>query len=120
LFASEDSGHSSAAPDTPVSGLGMAGFLSVKPLTLQPMSSTFIYPIPESTFPHSDPKAVVEILTCMEDGSPLPSWMLFDPVHRVVSGTAPKGVTGAFRIMLIARDQLGQEAVTFLTITIGG
>jgi len=117
-FASGDVGQSSAS-SVPVSGPGM-GFLTVKPLALEPMSLSFVYPIPESTFPHSDPNAVVEILTRMEDGSPLPPWMLFDPVHKIVSGTAPKGTTGAFRIMLIARDQLGQEAVTILTITIGG
>jgi hypothetical protein len=98
----------------------MAGFLSAKLLALEPMSLSFVYPIPESTFPHSDPSAVVEIQARMEDGSPLPPWMLFDPVHKIVSGTAPKGTTGAFRIMLIARDQLGQEASTILTITIGG
>ena len=119
-FTSGNAGQNSPSPSAPVYGWGTAGFLSAKPLALEPMSLSFVYPIPESTFPHSDPNAAVEILARMEDGSPLPPWMLFDPVHKIVSGTAPKGTTGAFRIMLIARDQLGQEAATILTITLGG
>jgi filamentous hemagglutinin family protein len=117
---SADAGQNPSAPPAPLYGSGMAGFLSAQPLALESISLSFVYPIPESTFPHSDPNARVEILARMDDGSPLPRWMLFDPARKIVSGSAPKGTTGAFRVMLIARDQLGQEAVTILTITIGG
>jgi filamentous hemagglutinin family protein len=118
--ASGDAWLNSSSPSAPVNGSGMAGFLSARQLALEPMSLSFVYPIPEGTFPHSDPNVTVEIRACMEDGSPLPPWMLFDPVHKIVSGSAPKGTTGALRIMLIARDNLGREVATILTVTIGG
>ena len=55
----------------------------------------------------------------MADGSPLPLWMSFNPVRKVITGTPPKGVGGEYQITIIARDQFGEEAKTVLRINIG-
>ena len=94
-----------------------SGFFAVKPLVLNVTSSSFVYRLPNDTFTHSDPGASIGIRARMEDGSPLPSWLSFDPIHQVLSGTPPSTGTPEFRIMLVASDQDGQEAITVLTIT---
>ncbi|MEI8355700.1 MAG: putative Ig domain-containing protein [Deltaproteobacteria bacterium] len=85
----------------------------------QPVSASFIYPIPESTFSHSNPTAQVALEARMAYGSPLPAWMSFDPVRKVIMGTPPEGATGGFEIRITAKDQFGGEAQTFLKITVG-
>lgn len=109
--ASEGAGQGSAASTTS----NPSGFFPVKPLVLNVTSSSFVYRLPNDTFTHSDPGASFGILARMEDGSALPSWLSFDPVGKVLSGTPP-GIPGEFRIMLVAADQDGQEAITVLTI----
>ena len=112
VLSSEDAGPSSSTTTTS----SRSGFFGVKPPVLNVTSSSFVYRLPNETFTHGDPGAIIEILARMEDGSPLPSWMSFDSVRQVVSGTPPTGILGEFRIMLVATDQDGQEAITVLTI----
>jgi hypothetical protein len=110
------SGAATAPGGTSVSG----GFINARQLVLeQPVSGMFIYPIPENTFSHNNSKAIVALEARMADGAPLPEWMAFDSVRKIVSGTAPKGVSGEFKIILIARDQFGGEARTVLRVKVG-
>ena len=115
--AADSSTTSASAPGgKSVSG----GFTDAKPLVLaQSLASSFIYAIPESTFSHSNPKAVVALEARMSDGSPLPAWMTFNPVRKVITGIPPKGVAGEFLIKIIARDQFGGEAQTVLKMNVG-
>jgi Putative Ig domain len=55
----------------------------------------------------------------MVDGSPLPAWMKFDPVKKVVSGTPPHGVKGEFKVIVLANDQFGGEARSEMSIKVG-
>ena len=96
------------------------GFVDAKPLVMaQQASAAFTYPIPESTFSHSNTKAVIALEARLADGSPLPAWMSFDPARKVITGTPPKGVAGDFQITITAKDQFGGEAQTSLKITVG-
>ena len=55
----------------------------------------------------------------MADSSPLPAWMSFDPVRKVIMGTPPRGVVSEFEIRITARDQFGGEAQTILKLNVG-
>ena len=121
------SGGTSTGTDgssTSVSALGgrsaSGGFTEAKPLIIaQPAASAFTYPIPESTFSHSNPAAQVTLEAKMVDGAPLPAWMSFDPVSKVITGTPPAGAVGEFEIKIIAKDQFGGEAQTLLKMNVG-
>jgi hypothetical protein len=85
----------------------------------EPKSAAFVYSIPESTFSHRDIKAVIALEARLSDGAPLPAWMSFDPVRKVLTGTVPKGVKGEYKIRVIATDQYGGEAYSELTVKLG-
>ncbi|MEI7818373.1 MAG: putative Ig domain-containing protein, partial [Desulfuromonadales bacterium] len=118
-------GTDSASGSTDASGIttrGAAtsgGFTEAKTLGIaEPVSAIFVYSIPESTFSHSDLKAVIALDVRMFDGSLLPEWLTFDPVRKMLIGTAPKGVHGEFKIRITAKDQFGGEAFSVLTVKI--
>jgi filamentous hemagglutinin family protein len=114
--AAEDKKSTSAPGGTVVTG----GFTDAKVLGFaEPKSSAFVYSIPESTFSHRDIKAVIALEARLSDGSPLPTWMSFDPVRKVLTGTVPKGVKGEYKIRVIAKDQYGGEAFSELTVKVG-
>ncbi|HIJ97414.1 MAG TPA: hypothetical protein HPP94_17110, partial [Desulfuromonadales bacterium] len=96
------------------------GFTDAKLLSVeQTVTNGFIYPIPENTFSHSNPKAVFVLEAVMIDGSPLPTWMSFDPVRKVISGTPPSSANNEYEVLIIARDQFGGEAKTILKVKTG-
>ena len=79
----------------------------------------FIYPLPVSLFSHSNPDAVISLEVQSVNGSSIPCWMSFDPVRKVISGKAPKEAKGVYRVELVAKDQFGEHARSFLLIKIG-
>jgi hypothetical protein len=68
------------------------------------------FKIPAGVFGHTDPKAVVTIQATLEDGSPLPSWLKFDPGSGTFSGKPPEGEKQELQIKVTARDDAGSEA----------
>ena len=102
---------SSTAASAPGGKTVSGGFTDAKPLTVaQSVATAFIYQIPESTFSHSNPKAVVALDVRLADGSPLPAWMSFDPARKIISGTPPIGSSSEYNISISAKDQFGGEA----------
>ena len=96
------------------------GFVDAKPLVVTTVeANAFIYPVPQDTFTHSDAKATILLTASMPDGAPLPNWMAFDPVKKVVTGVPPNGVNGEFTVIVTAHDQFGGEAKTELKIKVG-
>jgi filamentous hemagglutinin family protein len=95
------------------------GFVDAKPLAVTTAEfNSFVYAIPMDTFTHADAKATVSLTVRMADGSPLPAWMSFDPVKKVISGIPPQGLTGDFDVIVIANDQFGGEMKTTLKVRI--
>jgi hypothetical protein len=117
--ASSDGDDKSSAT-VPVGTSVSGGFTAARPLELaQSVSASFIYPIPESTFSHSNPNAVIALEARLSDGSALPAWMSFDPVRKIITGTPPQGISNEYEVTIIARDQFGGEAKTVLRINVG-
>ncbi|MEG4170394.1 MULTISPECIES: FG-GAP-like repeat-containing protein [unclassified Microcoleus] len=68
-------------------------------------SSTFEYTFPDNTFTDPDPGDQLTYTATLMDGSPLPSWLTFNPDTRTLSGTSPK--LQQLTIKLTATDRAG-------------
>jgi hypothetical protein len=66
---------------------------------------TFEYQFPQNTFTDPDPGDTLTYKATLMDGSPLPSWLTFNPDTRTLSGTSP--IPQQFRIKLTATDRAG-------------
>ncbi|MBV5339257.1 MAG: hypothetical protein J0665_06815, partial [Deltaproteobacteria bacterium] len=111
-----------AVPDAVSSGRSFVsgGFVDARPLAVNAVeANAFVFPIPQNTFTHSDSKSTILLTVRMVDGSPLPAWMSFDPVKKMISGIPPQGVSGEFDVIVIATDQFGGEARTRLKVRVG-
>jgi len=82
---------------------------------LQP-GSELAFTIPADTFSHTDAQATVILNAAMLDGSPLPSWLSFDPNRGQFSGSPPANVSGEIQIKIVARDDTGRQAETIVRI----
>ena len=85
----------------------------------EPAMAFFILPIPQGTFKHNNPEAVISIEVRLLNGASIPSWMSFDPIQKVLSGTPPKDAKGDYQVELIAKDQFGGEARTVVFVNVG-
>ncbi|MEG3956125.1 S8 family serine peptidase [Microcoleus sp. herbarium2] len=65
----------------------------------------FEYQFPQYTFTDPDPGDTLTYKATLIDGSPLPSWLIFNPDTRTLSGTSP--IPQQLRIKLTATDRLG-------------
>jgi Ca2+-binding RTX toxin-like protein len=68
----------------------------------------FEYTFPQNTFTDSDPGDTLTYSATLIDGSPLPSWLNFNPNTRTLSGQSPTIQT--LRIKLTATDKAGASA----------
>ncbi len=71
-------------------------------------SSQFEYTFPQNTFTDSDPRDTLTYSATLIDGSPLPSWLNFNPNTRTLSGKSP--TLQSLRIKLTATDKSGASA----------
>ena len=58
-----------------------------------------------SAFPLASLVSHSHTLATLADGSPLPSWLTFNPSTRTFSGKPPQDVTGEIEIRISARDK---------------
>ncbi|NML27921.1 hypothetical protein HHL15_19360 [Zoogloea sp. G-4-1-14] len=72
----------------------------------------FSFTVPEATFIDPDGGDTLIYRATLDDGSPLPAWLLFDPLTRTFSGTPGNGDVGVLQIRLTATDGGGAEAAT--------
>ncbi|MEG3922122.1 FG-GAP-like repeat-containing protein, partial [Microcoleus sp. T3_A4] len=66
---------------------------------------TFEYQFPQNTFTDPDRGDTLTYTATLMDGSPLPSWLTFNPATRTLSGTSP--IAQELRIKLTATDRAG-------------
>ncbi|MBL4589430.1 MAG: hypothetical protein JKY11_05055, partial [Alphaproteobacteria bacterium] len=68
-----------------------------------------VFQVSKGIFKHSRPGEILTYESTMEDGSPLPDWLLFDSESLTYKGTAPVGAEKVLEIIIIARDSKGNE-----------
>jgi VCBS repeat-containing protein len=81
----------------------------------------FQFDVPTNTFADVDTGDALELSATLADGSPLPSWLSFDPATGRFTGTAPGDVGGTtFEVMVTASDLLGAVASDGFAFSIAG
>jgi Ca2+-binding RTX toxin-like protein len=58
------------------------------------------------------------VTATLADGTPLPTWLAFDPATLAFSGTAPLDASGVYQIALTATDSLGASAQAWLDLEV--
>lgn len=77
----------------------------------------FSFTVPEGIF--NDPEGgTLSYRATLADGSPLPAWLVFDPLTRTFSGTPHNGDVGALQIRLTATDSGGAAVATRFGLTV--
>jgi VCBS repeat-containing protein len=82
--------------------------------------AAFSYTIPSNTFadPDSSIGDVLSYSVTLGNGSPLPSWLSFNPATRLLSGTPPANAVGTWSIEVTATDSVGLTASTTFQLTV--
>ena len=78
-----------------------------------------IIAVPENLFEDSYPGAQLEFDARNPAGGALPSWLEFDARNLTFSGTPPASAHGAVDVLIIAKDQFGNEATASFRILVG-
>jgi hypothetical protein len=77
----------------------------------------YSFNVPFGTFRHSNPNEQLEYEATQADGSPLPSWLKFDPKSLKFSGTPPQGAMNT-TVKVIAYDRYGHKAYATFNVIV--
>jgi AAA family ATP:ADP antiporter len=69
-----------------------------------PPGQELFYQIPPDTFDDPDPGDILTVTVKRQDGSPLPSWLKFDPATLMIYGQTPEGQNGETVLSVRATD----------------
>jgi len=78
----------------------------------------FNFQIPTNTFTDIDAGDVLTYSTTLENGTALPSWLIFNPTTRTFSGTPTNDNVGSLNIKAIATDKAGATVSDVFTLTV--
>ncbi len=81
------------------------------------IGGSFIYAIPNDMV--SAPQGPVTYTVTLGDGSPLPTWLNYNPTTHIISGVPPTGSDGTYRILVTADDGVQAPVMGTLTLNIG-
>lgn len=120
-------GSASAAARADSSSTIALSFASTNRMVANQVSQTFaasgqtgFLVLPSDTFVSpSTPSSELAITATLEDGSPLPDWIEFDPQQQTFQFTPPPEVSGLIGLMIRAVDNQGRQAVTTGSIFVG-
>lgn len=76
------------------------------------------FQLPQGIFASTKADTQVAIEATLSGGSPLPSWLTFDPETGTFTGTPPEGTAPTLEIKLTARDTEGNEVDATFTLRI--
>lgn len=80
--------------------------------------TTFSFTIPGDTFVDANDGEPLNFDASRANGSPLPTWMTFDPAAQHFSGTPSNDDVGAFDVTVTATDSGGLSASDTFTLTV--
>ncbi|WP_189836413.1 putative Ig domain-containing protein [Sulfuriferula multivorans] len=81
--------------------------------------SSFTYTVAANTITDPDPWDSITYSVKMQDGSAVPSWLIFDATTRVLSGTPGAGNVGSFQFILWGTDNYNYSAGEYVTMNVG-
>jgi len=80
--------------------------------------SPFVLTVPSNTFQDNDQGEVLTYSASLEDGSALPTWLMFDPATGTFSGTPANGDVGSLSVKVTATDQFSEAAEASFALTV--
>jgi Ca2+-binding RTX toxin-like protein len=83
-------------------------------------NQAFTFTIPVNSFIDVDASDALTYSVTQENGSPLPSWLIFNPITRIFAGTPTSANVGILNIKVTATDNAGAKASDVFTLSIGG
>ena len=81
-------------------------------------NANFTFQLIDSTFTEIDTEDSLTYTATLEDSSPLPSWLTFDPITQLFSGMPTISDQGTLNIRVIATDGQGSLADDIFTLTV--
>ncbi|MCP4993429.1 MAG: hypothetical protein GY934_06545, partial [Gammaproteobacteria bacterium] len=81
--------------------------------------SSFIFQIPGDTFSDLDVGDTLSLTATLEDGTPLPGWLSFDPDTGTFSGTPDNADVGDVQIKVAATDSDGAAVSDIFSVAVG-
>lgn len=78
-----------------------------------------LFRVPGDAFVHSEDDQALEFEAKQASGQSLPQWLSFDPDTVTFNGTPPEGLIATFELVVVARDEFGNEAEAKFTLTVG-
>ena len=78
----------------------------------------FSFTVPPYSFIDADKGDSLTLSATLADGSPLPAWLVFDPVTQTFSGTPLNDDVGALTIRVTATDTSGATATQDFQVTV--
>ena len=78
----------------------------------------FSFTVPPYSFVDVDAGDILTLSASLADGSPLPAWLVFDPVTQTFSGTPLNDDVGALTIRVTATDTSGATATQDFQVTV--
>jgi hypothetical protein len=76
------------------------------------------YTVPTTAFVDADPEDTLYYTATLTDGSPLPSWLSFDPLTRTFTGTPSGGDVGVVNVRVTASDHGNVAATSDFALTV--
>jgi Putative Ig domain/FG-GAP-like repeat/Domain of unknown function (DUF4114) len=84
------------------------------------LGSALNFTLAANTFTDPDPGDVLSYTAKLANGSPLPTWLTFNPTTKTFTGTPGAGNVGAIGITVTARDQAGLTVADDFNLTVTG
>ncbi len=78
-----------------------------------------LFRVPGDAFVHSEDDQALEFEAKQASGQSLPAWLSFDPDTVTFNGTPPDGLVATYELVVVARDEYGNEAEAKFTLTVG-
>ncbi|MDO9197345.1 putative Ig domain-containing protein [Rhodoferax sp.] len=96
-----------------------APVLAATPVAQQAVETqAFIYVLPANTFADVDADDQLTLSATLASGTPLPSWLSFNPAVQTLSGTPPDTAAGILNVVFKATDSTGAFATASLSMDI--
>jgi hypothetical protein len=81
------------------------------------VGTDFIYTIEDEMI--ENPQGPITYTVTLGNGSPLPYWMIFDPLTHAISGRAPTSSEGEYQVLVKASDGVQPEALGSVSFRVG-
>ncbi len=81
------------------------------------VGGSFVYTVPNDMI--ASPLGPVTYTVTLGDGSPLPTWLNYNPTTNVISGTPPSNTEGLYNVLVTADDGVQSPVLGTVSLSVG-